>query len=148
MRAAVALLLLCAPGCNREALPPPGSDAGSVTLDGSALPDASPDVDALRAVGDPCTSSGQCADQLCITGAPFSGGYCTQHIAECPGPGDVPGPCPAGSACVNPGSAATGGDYCAKLCAADGDCRVAEGYKCCPWPRGGPGIAICETVCP
>jgi hypothetical protein len=78
--------------------------------------------------------------------APFTGGYCSQHIGECPQTGGMA--CP-GSVCINPGITATGGwDYCLKSCNVDGDCRVAEGYKCCPWQRAGVTYGVCDTTCP
>ena len=86
------------------------------------------------AVGTACTDGSQCSTDFCITDTRFPGGYCSQTIVECPAPGGGPNPCPTGSSCLN--VAITGGtgsgDACMRDCAADGDCRVAEGYKCCP----------------
>jgi hypothetical protein len=102
------------------------------------------------AVGAPCAGGGDCASGTCFTQPPFTGGYCSQHIGECPAPGGIGnGPCPAGTICINPGVPATGGaDYCLSACTHDSDCRVPDGYHCCPWRRGANTFGVCSTVCP
>src|SRR5262249_51580955 len=109
------LCLLVLAGCNTGALPSAGE----------------PDLAKLgtATVGSACTHDSDCASGVCFTAAPFTGGYCSVHIGECPAPGGTTEPCPTGSVCINPGIGATGGgDYCLKSCTTDADCRVAERY--------------------
>jgi hypothetical protein len=97
-------------------------------------------------VGDRCASDNECGGGECITQAPFTAGYCSARINECPA-GNFP-ICPDGAICLNPGIPATGGlDYCVKPCSADPGCRVADGYKCCT--TLGPG-SFCypAALCP
>lgn len=90
-------------------------------------------------VGTPCTNDSDCpidvfgADNgLCIQQAPFTKGYCSARVGECPAQAGA-GPCPAGSECIHPGIGQTGGaDFCLKQCATGSDCRTADGYVCCP----------------
>ncbi len=100
-------------------------------------------------VGAPCTNDNDCPidvfgtpDGLCIQQAPFTNGYCSARIGECPAPGGAE-PCPPGSACTHPGIQQTGGaDFCLKECATNSDCRTADGYVCCPAVAGQP-----QSVC-
>jgi hypothetical protein len=128
MRALLTVAVLA--GCSGGALP-----AGAIDLA----------VAGSGVVGAACAAGGECATGTCFTGAPFKNGYCSRQIPECPAPGGTGDPCPAGSICINPGIAATGGiDYCLKSCTANSDCRQGEGYRCCPWS----GAGVCATVCP
>jgi hypothetical protein len=88
-------------------------------------------------IGDPCTGGEGCGSGFCLQDVPFSGGYCSEVIAECPAPGSPTIVCPAGATCEN--AVVTGAppqqmarDLCLRSCAVDSDCRVAEGYHCCP----------------
>jgi len=95
-------------------------------------------------VGTPCTNDNDCPidvfgvpDGLCIHQAPFTNGYCSARIGECPAPGGGGQPCPPGSACIHPGIQQTGGaDFCLKQCASGSDCRTADAYTCCPAVAG------------
>ena len=103
-------------------------------------------------VGSGCTTGADCRSGVCFTQDPFAGGYCSAHIGECPAPnatGTPWNPCPDQSVCINPGFAATGGsDYCLARCTTGADCRVAEGYACCPWTRGTTTVGVCARAWP
>jgi hypothetical protein len=100
------------------------------------------------AIGAACKSDQDCAF-VCANNGPFTGGYCTEPIAECaanrPDGGDFN--CPSGSVCVNGAfMVANRPDLCAKECAMDNDCRTAEGYHCCPFR--GTGVCWPGHGCP
>src|SRR5436305_1730903 len=80
-------LCLMLAGCNEAALPG-GMVRGDLAMSG---------------VGAACARDGDCASGVCFTAPPFSGGYCSHHIGECPAPGGTGDPCPAASLCINPG---------------------------------------------
>ena len=71
------------------------------------------------AVGDACTSEADCAGGSCL-GLP--GGYCSMRGCEA-----TTNPCPSGSECFGIGN---NDSACFKTCAAESECRVAEGYTC------------------
>lgn len=73
-------------------------------------------------VGDPCTTTRECGDGLCLNTDYTPGGYCTTECQL-----GVDGSCPAGSRCVED---ALDGDRpgCLLECGGDGDCRT--GYVC------------------
>jgi hypothetical protein len=87
---------------------------------------------AAGGIGRSCADDSDCTG-LCLRSDPFTGGYCTRAIAECPAPGGGPGSCPSGSTCAN-GVLYDGGagDYCLADCASNSECRATEGYTCCP----------------
>lgn len=133
MRLALALTVALAfLGCRT----PP--DDGTVL--GGDFAAAAPDLSAADlagpvgpgAIGDPCTSGGDCMSGYCQT-LDFPGGYCSKVIAECPAPGSPSNLCPVGSTCVN---LLLGEDLSADLCiktcgGTGGTCRTGEGYSCC-----------------
>jgi hypothetical protein len=97
-------------------------------------------------LGMACKGDDDCGDGLrCVTtftqdcngpGAPhvftleFPGGSCTATRVRAPYTTKVT--CPAGAALVSVIMACDGQmlDFCARPCAADADCRAAEGYRC------------------
>ncbi len=114
---------------------PAGIDAGpDVDVAEAGPPDARPDASPPDAapgpsgIGRPCTAPdtpaeerGDCAEaQVCFRPPTYSspGGYCAQHCAVTS--------CPADAVCI----AMVEGTFCMRRCAADADCRVAEGYEC------------------
>jgi hypothetical protein len=122
-------------------------DAAEPT-DGGTVREGGPSRDGGDAFGDaavgvPCADTTSCAGQcpspsqctvVCLNQGPFAdgGGYCSVGIGECPAPGGQ-NVCPLGSSCANgqPPVNGTNGDYCMRDCTGDGDCRVADGYRCC-----------------
>jgi len=100
-----------------------------------------------------CDDDAQCAP-LCLDQAPFTGGYCSREIGECPAPSGSDagsGPCPPGTFCANgqPPVSGTGGDYCLVACKTSGDCRSAEGYKCClGLTHAGATVCAPVSLCP
>jgi hypothetical protein len=83
-----------------------------------------------RPVGTPCDYDTDCHTEgqyagTCMQPAEFPGGYCAL-------PCSVGFTCPlAGMTCRNQPPSTTPWQ-CFKDCSTDGDCRLAEGYKCCP----------------
>jgi len=137
----------------REATTPRDAAPDASATDGASNPEAS--------VGDPCAQSSDCpvicafgqCSPLCLDEAPFTGGYCSRAIGECPAPSPDAGsgPCPAGTFCVNgqPPVDGTGGDYCLLGCTSDGDCRAEQGYKCCPGlTHSGRSVCAPASLCP
>lgn len=89
-----------------------------------------------KPVGAACSSDSDCTF-LCLTRPPFTGGYCSMAVTECAAgtrPDGLDPVCPEGSACALAGFMLPNGasDFCVARCSADDDCRVAEGYRCCP----------------
>jgi hypothetical protein len=95
-------------------------------------------------VGDPCQHDQDCnvlvfgaPAGVCLVQSPFTNGYCSANIGECPAGSGAPLPCPMGTTCIAPGIPATQGqDYCVKNCASNADCRASDGYTCCPKVEG------------
>ena len=140
MRWTIVLALLA---CSHRTSPPGASDAPScMSCVASDAPSSGSGT-----VGAPCTKDGDCPIDVfgtnqgeCIQQSPFTNGYCSARIGECPAPGGPGSPCPLGSQCINPGIQQTGGlDYCVARCASDADCRVADGYTCCANVEGHAG---------
>lgn len=109
-------------GCSSddsEAEPGPSTDAGA---DSDATADGADGATEGAPPGSACWVDADCKDGVCWTpkddGMP--GGYCV--IEGC-----TDTSCPTGSSCV---SFNDGVNRCAKACAADADCREAEGYVC------------------
>lgn len=80
------------------------------------------DLGEPSATGSACTTSatlqGTCAEgYICFPSVP--GGYCTQFCGSAA--------CPWDAACVQSSSA---GEFCAKSCESDSECREEEGYLC------------------
>lgn len=83
-------------------------------------------------IGDPCTTSADCGNQLCLNnGKP--GGYCSKSCVF----GEAHA-CPGGTVCVRDG-AGKGRPACFRGCAENRDCRA--GYVCAA-PKG-----VEQSVC-
>lgn len=82
--------------------------------------------------GAACAADAQCGPAgtpwRCLTGASFPKGYCGN--ANCRVGDETT--CPQRSHCYDPTPArpGSGDEFCARDCAADADCRVADGYTC------------------
>lgn len=130
-----------------------GDGASEAGDGGGPSPEAG--VGAPCAVNSDCPvlcASGQCS-ALCLDEPPFTGGYCSRSIGECPAPSPDAGsgPCPPGTFCANgqPAVDGTGGDYCLAGCKTDGDCRTGQGYKCCPnLTHAGRSVCAPASLCP
>jgi hypothetical protein len=84
---------------------------------GCGLDDVGP---GSRLVGGRCTVDRDC-DQLCISDAPFPGGYCSVHCL-------MDSDCPSGAACI-PKAGSAG--LCLAVCGASTDCvSYGSGYTC------------------
>lgn len=83
-------------------------------------------------VGAACIGDGECGIGECLirsNGNLFPGGYCTLPIFEGVSPCE-----PDGGRAIEWSFTEGGGDsHWFKGCAADADCRLAEGYLCDPW---------------
>jgi hypothetical protein len=93
--------------------------------DGDSLLECAAVANGTGAIGDPCTTTADCAGgQSGVCAAEESsatpGGYCTMVLCS-----DNPGMCPGGSHCAL--DAQEG--FCLKDCTTDGDCR-SVGYAC------------------
>lgn len=78
-------------------------------------------VNLNRAIGEPCSTDGDCASQLCATQADdWRNGYCTQGCSDA-------SPCPVGSHCGV--KDAFGFGLCLDTCVDNSQCR-ADGYLC------------------
>ncbi len=73
-------------------------------------------------VGDPCTTTSDCGNQLCINQAWTPGGYCSKACA----PGDDT-TCPSGSTCIANGNGRSS-PACFRVCNTIRECR--SGYDC------------------
>jgi hypothetical protein len=100
--------------------------------------------------GEPCQAGNECPQDpdpqykpMCLTPPIFPNGYCVQPCAHGFG-------CPSPGMSCRPLSAAASAVACFKDCTTDLDCRVAEGYHCCPpWnPLGGPASVCYPGKCP
>src|SRR3990172_5992771 len=87
---------------------------------------------------------GDCAEGLICLPAP--GGYC---VSPC---GAGAPACPADGACMD---SSRGGEWCAKRCESDADCRAAEGYACDPTWKAcmlpgavAPRAPVCDAAAP
>ncbi len=82
---------------------------------------------------------------------PFTNGMCTQVELDCGNPGSA-ADCPAGTTCrkVDAANATTlyTADLCLPNCTTDGECRVADGYRCCPRriAYAGPDGNVCTPA--
>jgi hypothetical protein len=144
---ALIAVLCCVAGCGGETASTESlNDSGmpkDVAVRDGMVPDAGSKPDA--SVGSPCARDFDCpvlcdddaqCGPLCLDQSPFTGGYCSRAIGECPAPSGLDGgsaPCPPGAYCANgqPAVRGTGGDYCLAECTTDAECRTAEAYKCC-----------------
>ena len=139
------LLLLAALGACGSTVE--GTDAGprdvaidnapaDVAVDNEPVVDVAPPPDKpppASGIGTPCETDqmfaqGSCAaGQICLNDAiGFNGGYC---VAVCNGGAR----CPSDSTC----STLQGFPVCLRTCAANADCRTAEGYVCAPSTTAG-----------
>jgi uncharacterized membrane protein YgcG len=117
------------------------ASASNTCVTAAPIDAGTPDAGAMRALGEPCTLSGDCASGLCQQ-LGFSGGYCTKN---CGSQAD----CPGGSECsANP----TGGaKVCLKDCSvpagvgAAGGCR--SGYVCDKANTSLDGLPVCTPAC-
>ncbi len=142
MRTFVAALLCLLVGCSAESPDParPGGLSKSHIAEGSAAVqplapgDGPAEVKAAatatggtaRAVGDPCTTDGQCAGGKCLRISGQAQRYCTQSCAS-----DA---CPEDATCY----AFSVGRYCLKECKTSAQChawQVCDGDHTC-WPGG------------
>jgi hypothetical protein len=112
--------------------------------DAAAARDLAPDLPPT-AVGRACSADAECAGLVCVTRLQrmclgpirphtwsweFPGGWCHPPIDL--NRGVVPGGCPPGSSnlTVLVGCDGIPFRFCTRPCAADVDCRAAEGYRC------------------
>ena len=101
-------------------------------------------------IGDGCVDETDCNMMgmggmlICITDPPFTGGYCSDVVANCT---TNAGDCGPGSLCRQVSLQGVVKEVCLKSCAVQGDCRA--GYLCCPtWKPGPPGKVCAPGPCP
>ena len=84
--------------------------------------------------GAACKADTQCSAAgtawRCLMGTAFPNGYCGAALGAC-NPKDGLS-CPEHAGCFDPTPNKPGDEFCAALCNADGDCRMADGYRCLP----------------
>jgi hypothetical protein len=96
-------------------------------------------------IGDACTKDTDCglvgSPWHCLTGAPFTNGYCSGIRCD---PSDDR-TCPTNAHCVDPTPTTpqSGDEFCVKDCTTTADCRVADGYSCKPYDPNHPGMTAC-----
>ena len=73
-------------------------------------------------IGDPCTVTDECGEQLCLNQKGTPGGYCSKACTL-----TEEDSCPSGSLCVQDG-AGSGIHACFLECGSASDCR--RGYRC------------------
>jgi hypothetical protein len=94
--------------------------------------------EAAAGAGEACSRSTDCAQApdpqyhpTCLTGSPWTNGYCVQ-------------PCSDGFGCPTEDTVCrqlpTGENACLQRCEADSDCRTTEGYQCCTLTGGSGGV--------
>jgi hypothetical protein len=118
------------PGCAA----PPG---GASCIGGTCSPGA--------AGGQTCQTSSDCPRvgdpqyaAICLTTAPFTNGDCVQRCSNGWG-------CPAFDlSCQSVPTGPEEPGYCFLQCNSDQDCRMSDGYRCCPpWDAEGSGYNVC-----
>ncbi len=133
MCSVVLLYQLLLMGCGDSSL------NGGRNLDLAAADAASTtDASTRTSIGAACTDDPQCPQMLCVTEAPFAGGYCAEINLDC-----AHSNCPAGSACVEAKLTSSSGDtiseaLCMKSCNSASECRT--GYGCCSPYMSAPKI--------
>lgn len=128
-------------------LPDAGTEPDSATQpDSGTEPDGGGST-GTGAIGDPCSSAGDCAAPSGLTADcltlllnvfQFPGGYCTASCTPPTDPSD-PDPCGPGAICA---SLAQQPGQCFKTCNDASECRENEGYDCTD-PMGMVGQNVC-----